>query len=224
MTAIENFSRLQDLGLAGRPPELTTQDAGQEEFLTLMLAQLENQDPFEPMDNGDFLAQLAQFTTATGIEELNESFDNFANNIYSDQALQASSLVGRDLLVATDAALVDGSGAGIEGAVTVEGASGTVSVDVRDASGQLVRSIELGQQPSGNVGFRWDGFAADGTPAAPGAYTFEARISRFDEVERVPTLIRARADSVTLNGSGQGVTVNSLALGAFSLDDVRQIF
>ncbi|MEO1594594.1 MAG: flagellar hook assembly protein FlgD [Pseudomonadota bacterium] len=224
MTTIENFSQLQDLGLARQPAEVSTQSTGQDEFLTLMLAQLENQDPFEPMDNGEFLAQLAQFTTATGIEELNESFDDFATSLYSDQALQASSLVGRDLLVATDAALLDGTGTGIEGAVTVEGASGNVTVDVLDASGQLVRSIDLGLQPSGDVAFRWDGFTADGAPAARGGYTFEARISRFDDVERVPTLIRARADSVTLNGSGQGVTVNSQTLGAFSLDNVRQIF
>ena len=68
MTVLENFSQLQDLGLARQPAEVSTQSASQDEFLTLMLAQLENQDPFEPMDNGEFLAQLAQFTTATGIE------------------------------------------------------------------------------------------------------------------------------------------------------------
>ncbi|MEN0043441.1 MAG: flagellar hook assembly protein FlgD [Pseudomonadota bacterium] len=224
MTAIDNFSRLQDLGLTGRPNEVTTQSADQDQFLELMLAQFENQDPFEPMENGEFLSQLAQFSTATGIDELKDAFDGFAANVYSDQALQASSLVGRDLLVATDAALLNGSGQGIQGAITVEGASGNVTIDVLDASGQLVRSIDLGVRQAGDVPFTWDGFAEDGQLAPAGGYSFEARISRRDEVERVPTLIRARADSVTLGGSGQGVTVNSLALGAFSLDNVRQIF
>lgn len=224
MTAIDNFARLQELGLANRPTGTTEQTAGQEQFLELMLAQFKNQDPFEPMENGEFLSQLAQFSTATGIGELKEAFADFSSSVYSDQALQASALVGRDLLVETDAARTDGTGAPVDGAVAIGGASGRVSVDVIDASGQLVRTLDLGMQPAGEVAFRWDGTRADGTPAAAGDYRFEARVARLDEIERVPTLIRARADSVTLGGAGQGVTVNSTALGAFSLERVRQIF
>ena len=223
MTAIDNFARLEELGLARRPTTAQPQAAGQEQFLELMLAQFKNQDPFEPMENGEFLSQLAQFSTATGIGELKDAFSEFSSSVYSDQALQASSLVGRDLLVATDAARTDGAGNGVEGAVALDGASGTVSVDVLDASGQLVRTLELGVQTSGNVAFRWDGNRADGTPAAAGAYRFEARVGRGDTVERAATLLRARADSVTLGGAG-GVTVNSGVLGAFALDRVRQIF
>ncbi len=224
MTAIDNFSRLQDLGLASRPTGATEQTAGQDQFLELMLAQFENQDPFEPMENGEFLSQLAQFSTATGIDELKDAFDGFASSVYSDQALQASNLVGRDLLVETDTVRIDGNSAGAEGAAVVDAASGTVSVDVIDASGQLVRTIELGTQTPGSVAFRWDGLRGDGTPAAAGNYRFEARVGRADEVERVPVLIRARADSVTLGGNAGGVTVNSGSLGAFALDRVRQIF
>lgn len=215
---------LSELGLGQRNPGPVEQTAGQDQFLELMLAQFENQDPFEPMENGEFLSQLAQFSTATGIDELKDAFDGFASTIYSDQALQASALVGRDLLVESDRTRLAADGNGVAGLVSVGGASGSVTVDVVDEAGQLVRSLELGVRTTGDVPFQWDGLTDDGVPAAAGAYRFEARVARSDQVERAPTLLRTRADSVTLGRNGQGVTVNSSQLGAFSLDAVRQIF
>src|SRR5690625_1502858 len=77
-------------------------EIGQEDFLKLMVTQLQNQDPFSPMENGEFLAQIAQFTTATGIQELQQSFERFSSNIKTEQALQAASLVGRNVVVESD--------------------------------------------------------------------------------------------------------------------------
>ena len=77
-------------------------ELGQEDFMTLMIAQFRNQDPFEPLDNGDFLGQLAQFGTVSGIDELNSSFSGLQNSIQSEQALQAANLVGHAVLAETE--------------------------------------------------------------------------------------------------------------------------
>ncbi|MEO0574603.1 MAG: flagellar hook assembly protein FlgD [Pseudomonadota bacterium] len=224
MNTTDSLAQLQNLGLTSPTPlEPETQSVGQTEFLELMLAQFENQDPFEPMENGDFLSQLAEFSTASGIEELQTAFSDFSSSIYSDQALQASSLVGRNVLVASELVRTNGSDP-VSGAVEIDSASGSVSVDVIDASGQLVRTIDLGVRQVGNSGFTWDGLDADGSPAAAGIYEFNARVQRADQVESVPTMVLTNVDSVTLGRNGSGVTINSAALGTFSFADVRQIF
>ena len=91
-----------DALFAPPPQQRSNDELGQEDFLTLMISQFRNQDPFEPMDNGDFLGQLAQFGTVSGIENLNSAFAGLAGSIQSEQALQAANLVGRDVLAATD--------------------------------------------------------------------------------------------------------------------------
>ncbi|MEQ8207860.1 MAG: flagellar hook capping FlgD N-terminal domain-containing protein, partial [Woeseia sp.] len=90
-------------------------ELGQEAFMTLMMAQFRNQDPFEPMDNGDFLGQLAQFGTVSGIDELNGAFSGLQSSIQSDQALQAAGLVGRTVLAESDIGTVS-NGGGVAGA------------------------------------------------------------------------------------------------------------
>ncbi len=224
MNQLDTFGQLQNLGLAQQATGPQTQSVGQDQFLELMLAQFKNQDPFEPMENGEFLSQLAQFSTASGVEELQTAFNNFGNTVYSDQALQASTLVGKDMLVSSELVRTTGDGQPVSGAVDLDSASGNVSVDVLDASGQLIRTIELGVQQTGTAGFSWDGRDAGGEVAAPGIYQFAARVSRGDQVESVPTLIRTNVGSVTLGRNGEGVTINSDMLGAFSLSQVRQIF
>ncbi|MEM9171313.1 MAG: flagellar hook assembly protein FlgD [Pseudomonadota bacterium] len=224
MTDALTPAQLENLGLARTPTGPQTQSVGQEQFMQLMLAQFENQDPFEPLENGEFLAQLAQFTTASGIEELNQSFQGFSDNIYADQAFQAASLVGRDVLVASELVRTQGSGDAVSGAVDLEGASGNIEIDVLDGSGQLVRTLQLGVRQPGNADFRWDGITEEGATAAPGIYEFRARVTRGTQVESAATLMRTSVDSVTLGRNGEGVTINSSTLGNFSFGSIRQIF
>ncbi len=90
------------------PPEQKARDSlGQEDFLTLMISQFRNQDPFEPMDNGEFLGQLAQFSTVNGISSLNAAFAGLAGSMQDNQALQAAGLVGHSVLAVTDIAYLD---------------------------------------------------------------------------------------------------------------------
>ena len=147
-----DVNTLTELGLS-RPTATPAQSQSQgklnqEAFLELMIAQFQNQDPFKPMENGDFLGQMAQFGTVSGIEELNQSFSTIAGSLYSDQALQASGLIDRTVLVSSDAGLLPGQGS-LSGAVDLATSSGSLAVQVTDANGELVRRMDLGTQPSG---------------------------------------------------------------------------
>lgn len=218
-----DVNTISELGLA-RPQTTAPQSEGrlnQEAFLELMIAQFRNQDPFKPMENGDFLGQLAQFGTVSGIEDLQQSFGSLANSLYSDQALQASGLIDRTVLVPRDVGVLSAQ-AGLAGAVELPASTGALAVQVKDANGALVRRIDLGTQQAGLVRFEWDGLNASGERMPPGNYQLEAISATAGANEQVPMLIEARVDSVTLGNAG-GVLLNLEGLGEQALADVKRI-
>ncbi len=194
---------------------------GQEEFLKLMTTQLQNQDPFKPMESGDFLTQIAQFSTVEGIGELNTSFSDLSQSLVSNQALQAANLVGRQVLAPTGVGAL-AQGGSIRGSVELPAASGEVVVNVYDQAGQVVRRLELGAQSSGPVAFQWDGLKNDGTFAGPGAYFVSAEASIDGQFESVETLLVSDVRSVTLSNSG-GLLLDLDGIGALDFNEVRQI-
>ena len=116
---MNDIAAIDDSRIFAPPPTESGRDElGQEDFLTLMITQFRNQDPFEPMDNGDFLGQLAQFGTVNGIEQLNSSMAGLTGSIQNDQALQAASLVGRGVLAQSNAGYLPDGGQ-MTGAVEV---------------------------------------------------------------------------------------------------------
>ena len=131
-------------------------DLGQEEFFELMLTQLKNQDPFEPLESGEFLSQIAQFSSVQSLGQLNSSFDTLSSSIVSNQALQGAALVGRSVLAPTDVGTLGQSGE-VTGAVELESSTTALQIRIQDASGQIVRQIDLGAQPAGLNRFRWGG-------------------------------------------------------------------
>ena len=209
---------------ASPPPPKTRSrsELGQNDFLTLMVTQFRNQDPFEPMDNGEFLGQLAQFSTVSGIDSLNTAFAGLAGAIQDEQALQAANLVGRSVLATTDVGYLDDAGQ-LNAAVELDSAASNVQVDITDASGQLVQRLDLGEQQAGIARFSWDGLDASGERAGPGHYQISARVVRGNIVESTATLIEAAIESVTLGQFGSGMTLNLLGGDALSLGQVRQI-
>ena len=127
-------------------------ELGKDEFLNLLVAQLNNQDPLAPQDNGAFIAQLAQFSQVEGIGKLNTSMDSMVSGYQSSQALQASSLVGRKVIIPTDKAVVDTSET-FKASLVLPAASSNVYVNVYDSAGSTVNRVNLGQQAAGNVSF-----------------------------------------------------------------------
>ncbi len=205
------------------PPEKEARDSlGQEDFLTLMISQFRNQDPFEPMDNGEFLGQLAQFSTVNGISSLNTAFEGLAGSMQDNQALQAAGLVGRSVLAVTDVGTLN-DGASLKGGLELESSAGNVQVDITNRSGELVQRLNLGQQPAGLVRFTWDGVDSSGRRADSGLYQVTARVVRGTEVESAPTVIEAEIQSVTLGQFGGGMTLNLAGGQEMPLGQVYQI-
>src|SRR6204780_4161162 len=141
---------------------------GGTDFLTLMLAQLKNQDPTSPVDSNEFLSQLASLSEVQGITQLNTSFASLSNSLVSSQALQASSLLGHQALVASSTGTLSTAGATLSGAVSVPQTSSQVTLNITNSSGVLVQSINLGAQPAGLANYSWNGQMSNGSQAPAG--------------------------------------------------------
>ena len=219
MNDINGFS---EIGLAAPPQRARRDQLGQEDFLTLMITQFQNQDPFEPMDNGEFLGQLAQFGTVNGIDQLNSAFGSLQDSIQSEQALQAANLVGHTVLASNDIGYLSDDGS-IAGAVELGASAASIQVDITDVNGQLVRRLELGEQKPGLARFEWDGSDQGGRRVESGHYQVTTRVIRGGHVESTETLLEARIESVSLGRFGQGLTLNLQGGDTLSLNHVRRI-
>ncbi len=196
---------------------------GQDAFLTLMITQLRNQNPLEPLKNQEFVAQLSQFTTASGVQDLKKSFDSLGSSLQSSQALQASSLVGRKVLINSDQGYLPPTGK-MQGIVELPDAVGNLRVNIYNGVGEVVRSVELGQQQAGQVVYEWDGKDNAGRAVASGVYRVTADAKLKDKTYNFDTLAIAPVESVTIGRNGQGMSLSVGILGSVTLGDVRQIF
>lgn len=195
-------------------------ELGKNEFLNLLVAQLNNQNPLEPQGNGEFIAQLAQFSQVEGIEKLNTSMGSLLSGYQSSQALQASSLVGSKVIIPTDKAVVDTSES-FKASLVLPTSSSNVYVNVYNNAGTAVSRINMGEQAAGNVSFIWDGKDASGNLLPPGTYKFEAQATYEGETEALNTMLPANVDSVVLGGSE--LMLNLAGLGSVPLSQVQVI-
>jgi flagellar basal-body rod modification protein FlgD len=196
---------------------------GGTDFLTLMLAQLKNQDPTSPVDSNTFLNQLAQLSEVQGISSLNTSFSTLSSSLSSSQALQASSLLGHQALVNSGTASLAANGT-VSGAVNVPQTTSQVLLTVSDASGALVRQINLGAQPAGLTSFSWDGKQGDGSQAPAGTYTLSAQYAGATSGgTAATTLVNGTVESVSMGAGSTGLTLNVSGLGSVPFSSVQQI-
>jgi flagellar basal-body rod modification protein FlgD len=196
---------------------------GGTDFLTLMLAQLKNQDPTSPVDSNTFLSQLASLSEVQGITNLNTSFTGLANSLVSSQALQASSLLGHQALVGSSTATLATAGGAITGAVAVPQTSSAVVVNISDSTGALVQQINLGAQATGLANFTWNGTESNGSAAPAGTYTLSADVSGVGSGTAVGTYVNGTVQSVTMGAGTTGLTLNVAGLGAVPFSSVEQI-
>ncbi|KTD63865.1 flagellar hook assembly protein FlgD [Legionella spiritensis] len=197
-------------------------ELGQKDFLRLMVAQVRNQDPMEPKTNGDFLAQLAQFSTNDGITKMQESIEQLASSLQSNQALQASALVGRKVLVNSDKLQLEAEGDS-KIAVDVPAQVSELTASVYNASGELVTKLPLGQHDIGQFEFSWNGLNQKGERMPAGKYTVKVNGMYSGQEVALKTMTAANVDSVSLGQNGEGVKLNVAGIGSVSLNDVRQI-
>ena len=192
----------------------------QSQFLTLLVAQLKNQDPTNPLENNELTTQLAQINTLSGIEKLNTTLSSISTQINSNQSLQASTLIGQGVMVDGSQILV-GSGVTTPFGVELQQASTATTVTIKDSSGAVVRTIDLGAVTAGVHSYSWDGTMTDGTTAPDGKYTFTVAASSGSTQLVAQSLNYALVNGVSANGDGAVLDLGTM--GTATLDDVRQI-
>lgn len=192
----------------------------QNTFLKLLTTQLQNQDPTNPLDNAQLTTQLAQISTAQGMNDLNTTLTSLMGAYQSSQTLQAASLVGHQVMAeGSKIALSNSQGLG---GVDLASAADAVTVTIQDASGNTVKTLNLGAQSAGQVGFSWDGTDATGNTVADGNYTFSVKAaSNGSDVTATP-LALSTVSSVSVNNGTLGVNV--AGLGQLNLNQIYRIF
>lgn len=197
------------------------QTLGQDQFLKLLTTQLTHQDPTKPMDNTAFLGQMAQFSTVSGIQDLQASFKDFASSISSDQTLQAAGLVGHHVSAPSSEALLSAGGT-VYGDFDLSGSSTSTGVKIVNAkTGETVRDIDLGGQSAGTTTFEWDGKDNNGVAASPGVYKIQASGWIDGANTTLATNITSLVKSVTMGSSG--LQVNLDGVGTVKFSQIKQI-
>lgn len=192
----------------------------QSNFLTLLVTQLQNQDPTNPMDNSQLTTQLAQINTLSGIEKLNTTLGSISGQINSGQSLQATTLIGHGVMVDGSQVLV-GSGQTTPFGVSLEQASTATTATITDSTGKVVQTINLGGLSAGVHTFSWDGSTTDGTTAADGKYSVSLSASNATGQLVTQPLNYALVNGVTNDTSGAVLDLGTM--GSTTLANVRQI-
>ncbi|HXP24683.1 MAG TPA: flagellar hook capping FlgD N-terminal domain-containing protein [Steroidobacteraceae bacterium] len=196
---------------------------GGTDFITLMLAQLQNQDPTSPVDSNTFLTQLAQLSEVQGITSLNSNFSTLSNSLTSNQAMQASSLLGHQVLVSSSTATL-AAGATVTGAVNVPQTTSQVTLSITDSNGNVVNQINLGAQSAGLANFSWNGTMGNGSPAPAGTYTLTAQYAgQVSGGTAATTLVNGTVDSVSMGAGSAGMTLNVAGVGSVPFSSLQQI-
>ena len=192
----------------------------QERFMKLLVTQMKNQDPLNPMDNAQVTSQLAQLSTVTGIEKMNSTLESFMANLQSSQSLQMSNLIGHNVLVEGDDISFDGTG-GYFG-VELPTSTDDLTISINDAAGNQVRKITLGKQEEGIIPLSWDGFGDDGTKVEAGEYTFTVSANAGGEPTTVTPLSLTQINSISASGSGLKLNLNNA--DSVTSAELKQIF
>ena len=194
---------------------------GQADFLKLMTAQLQNQDPFAPVDNTQMVAQMAQFSSVAGITQMNTTLSAIADKLGGTTASDAMSYVGRTVLTQGNTAYPRSSG-GIAGAVELDSPATDVNVTITDQNGATLKTMSLGAQPAGTVSYDWDGTTDGGTPAGAGPYTVTVTAQNGGTNIASRGLVWAPVESVSNPGSGSP-TLSVTGIGSVPISAIRQI-
>lgn len=195
-------------------------DATQDRFLKLLVTQMKNQDPLNPMDNAQVTSQMAQLSTVSGIDKLNSTMESLIGSVKTAQSYQASSMIGHNVLVAGNEVSTTGEG-GFFGVDLPIGAD-KLTITIKSAAGATIRTLQLGAQESGTLPLNWDGYADDGSIAPTGSYKFEVAATISGQSATADALSYAKVMSIS--NSTSGIKLNLSNLSSVSTSDVKEIF
>jgi flagellar basal-body rod modification protein FlgD len=197
----------------------STVDDAQNRFLTLLVSQLQNQDPLNPLDNAQITTQLAQLSTVTGINKLNDTLTAMSAAADAKQYLQSAALVGHNVVVAGNALTLNNGAA--TGAFNLSADADDVTITIKDADGNAVRTIDLGARKSGVGTFAWDGRNDSGKDATDGTYTISVTATAKTQPVSVDPLAVSRVSGVVPGAGGGQLQVDNI--GMVDLSQVLQI-
>jgi flagellar basal-body rod modification protein FlgD len=203
---------------AGKTPSAT--DDIQDRFLKLLVTQMKNQDPLNPMDNAQVTTQLAQISTVSGVEKLNQTMASMSSAFLAAQSVQATGLIGHSVLASGNALLLQSGAAA--GGVQLSQPADQVTITVRGSNGEALKTIVMGAQDAGVRTFGWDGSTDAGGRATDGAYTFEVNAVQGGKKVDAQALGLGLVQSVSLGGSE--LQLNTTGLGGVAVSQVKQIF
>lgn len=196
-------------------------DAVQDRFMTLLVTQMKNQDPLNPMDNAQVTSQMAQLSTVTGIDKLNNTLETLMSSVQLSQSYQASSMIGHYVLTPGNTISTEGEGAYF--GVNLPTGADKLTVKIKDTStGNVIRTLSLGSQDLGINSFKWDGFKDDGVIAARGDYKFEVTANSGSNAVAAETLGYAKVMSVSNDANGVKLNLNNMT--SVNTTDVKEIF
>ena len=211
---------LDKLGV-NKQEETTTKrrdQLGQADFLKLMTTQLQNQDPFAPMDNADFIAQMAQFSTVTGITDMGETLKGMSDQLQEFRIAAASNLLGHSVLVPGNLARPDENGE-IHGVVDLPSSASTSNIRFTNEQGEILHQVDMGAQPRGLVGFSWLDIPSEILESGD-AIRVEAYADTGNGLEAVSPSVFADVLAATTGNGRDGVQLDVRDYGTISAAEV----
>lgn len=193
----------------------------QDDFLKLLITQIQHQDPTNPSDSSKFLSDMAQFSTVEGINKMTQSMGSLVSSLRSQQALFASSLVGRDVLVNNNIAQMQ-EGSYVPGSIDVPYKVQDLTVNIYDSAGKMIREMVIGRADMGNTNFVWDGIGDNMQPYPAGEYTVKAQATIGNKKEFLNVSLLDRVQSVSV-GKDNEFSLNLASQGVVPFDQVKRI-
>lgn len=209
---------------AGEPAEEASSPSalGRDEFLRMLIAQLENQDPLNPQDATQFTAQLAQFSSLEQLLSIGAGIEQLVESQGASRGLAALDLIGRDVIAESSQLAVGPDGAVLaQPLIALDEASTSTTVNVFDATGRLVRSLSLGALGQGEHAVAWDGRDAAGQPVAPGVYSFQVLASAGEAAASARTLVQGRVTGAVPGGEDPLVLLGDVVVPLSRVEEVR---
>jgi len=201
-------------------------ELNQDDFLTLMITQLKNQDPFKPMDPAQYVGQLAQFSSVSGLADINKNISALTSSLRGNQVLDGAALIGRTVIAEGNQVYryvpAEGEAIPTQGAVEVPAGASSVQLVVRDSAGTLVKTQAMDAR-AGLRGFSWDGSTDGGTVAPSGAYKIEVIAKVGDKNVSLNTSVAAQVSSVALDPANGALTLDTDTLGEIAMSDVERV-
>jgi flagellar basal-body rod modification protein FlgD len=201
-------------------------ELGQDDFLKLMVTQLKNQDPFKPLDPSQYVGQLAQFSSVSGLSSMNQQLTNLTSSLRGNQVLDGAGLIGRTVVAPGSSVYLDAATNANrilpQGMVDVPAGASSVQLTVKDSSGVLIKSQPL-DTTRGVQGFSWDGTNNAGGNAPAGDYKIEVVAKVGDQNVSLATSVAARVSSVALDPTNGGLVLTTDPLGDVVMGDVERV-